>query len=1068
MIALHGLWSRDSQLCVWGEDSGLPARGPRRRGPAPAKPRRRLHPFACAVPELGRALGRFGVAVAPGASADRELTLMLPSFTDGPQQSPQLLRADEDEREGSPTLLHPWVVPAAGLGPIPAVDVLLGLPARDQPGVALGDSLRFLAEASKLALELVARGRVLPGLVRREEEWLARWRAITFDPGDAERVRLLAASLPALLRAERSSSSQRTRPEVVLGDLLGVVVDACARRFLAGGLVSPPERRRRVRSRSAVDAWLAALTDADPVVHAGGIALAVLAEELEEWRRAGERYAAHRMFRTCFRLSAPEDLRDEIDDLVDDESEPRANGNTSRVDDSDGLAAPKWRVEILLQAKDEPSVLVPAEEVWSSNGSGLRVLGHRIEEPQERLLGGLGHALRLWPELEPALRAPAPTGVDLDAEAVVRFLRDAAPRLEQGGFAVLAPAWWSQRLRIKLKAEPFEEFDEGSGLFSLDGLCKYEWRVAVGDASLTLAELRELATLKLPLVRDRGRWIVLRAEDVDAALAFFSGREESGEAPAAELLRASLGLDGTQADLPEAEIDARGWLKELLSANGDRRLQRVPTPAAFAGELRPYQQRGLAWLSFLASLGLGACLADDMGLGKTVQLLALLLAEREHPADGKRRRKSLAPTLLVCPMSVAGNWRREAERFAPALRVHVHHGALRLKGREFARVARASDLVITTYALATRDRDALAAVEWERVALDEAQNIKTIDTKQTRAIRALPSRHRVALTGTPVENRLTELHSIMDFLNPGLLGPAATFKRNYATPIERWRNQHASERLRRATGPFILRRLKTDRDVISDLPDKIEMRVDCHLTKEQATLYQAVVDEMLEKAARATGIERSGIILASLMKLKQVCNHPAHLLKDRSDLNGRSGKLTRLEELLAEALAEGDKALCFTQFAEFGHILRRHLQDRLGREVLFLHGGTTKNARDEMVQRFQSSSGSPLFLLSLKAGGTGLNLTAANHVIHFDRWWNPAVEDQATDRAFRIGQRKNVQVRKLTCVGTLEERIDTLINQKKELADRIVGSGEAWITDLDTAQLRELVSLSSDAVAERT
>jgi len=302
-------------------------------------------------------------------------------------------------------------------------------------------------------------------------------------------------------------------------------------------------------------------------------------------------------------------------------------------------------------------------------------------------------------------------------------------------------------------------------------------------------------------------------------------------------------------------------------------------------------------------------------------------------------------------------------------------------------------------------------------------------------------------------------------LNPGLLGPAATFKRCYATPIERWRDPHATERLRQATGPFILRRLKTDKEIISDLPEKIEMRVDCHLTKEQASLYQAVVDEMLAKAARATGIERSGVILAALMKLKQACNHPAHLLKDRSDLNGRSGKLARLEEILTEALSEGDRALCFTQFAEFGHILRGHLQDRLGREVLFLHGGTPKSARDEMVQRFQALEGPAVFLLSLKAGGTGLNLTAANHVIHFDRWWNPAVENQATDRAFRIGQKKNVQVRKLTCVGTLEERIDTLITQKKDLADRIVGTGEAWITELDTAQLRELVTLSADAVA---
>jgi len=364
-------------------------------------------------------------------------------------------------------------------------------------------------------------------------------------------------------------------------------------------------------------------------------------------------------------------------------------------------------------------------------------------------------------------------------------------------------------------------------------------------------------------------------------------------------------------------------------------------------------------------------------------------------------------------------------------------------------------------------RATLADVQWERLVLDEAQNIKSIETKQTRAIRGLKARHRVALTGTPVENRLSELHSIMDFLNPGLLGSATGFRERYANPIERYRDVVATRRLRDATGPFILRRLKTDTDIISDLPEKIEMRIDCHLTREQATLYQAVVDEMLEKAEAAVGFERAGIILAALIKLKQVCNHPAHLLKDRSRLDGRSGKLARLEEIVDEAVAQGDRALCFTQFAEFGHELRAHFQERLGREVLFLHGGTTKAARDEMVARFQDASPSapPLFVLSLKAGGTGLNLTAANHVIHFDRWWNPAVENQATDRAFRIGQRKNVQVRKLTCVGTLEERIDQLIAEKKDLADRIIGSGEAGLAELDSAQLRELVALSADAVA---
>jgi superfamily II DNA or RNA helicase len=1038
VIALHAVWSRDSQLCVWGEDSDLPARAPRRRGRRPAKPRARTHPFACAVQDLTGALDALGVSLGSGKSVDRELSLLLPSFDDGPQHSPQLLSAEEVRRPGDPELPDPWVVPAIGLGPAAALEVLLALPTSPPASLALGDSLRFLAEAGKLALELIARGRVLPGLVRRDEGWVAWWQPVTVDPDDAERVRMLVAAMPPLVRAELSCSEEGSAPEAVVGDLLGAVVDACVRSFLADGLVGRRARRRSKRGLPVVEAWLAALTDADPALGADELQLAALAEQLEEWRQAGERYAEHRTFRTCFRLCEPDELAE-------------------------------WRVEILLQAKDDPSVLVPAEEVWSSNGSGLRALGRRIADPQERLLGGLGHALRLWPELEPALREAAPTGLDLTPEDAIGFLRDAAPALEQAGFGVLVPPWWSQRLRLKLKVEPFEEFEEGSGLFSPEGLCAYEWKIAVGEAVCSLAELRELAALKLPLVMARGRWIVLRPEDVEAALAFFERRSERGQAPAGELLRESLGLGaGADSELPAVEIEAGGWLKELLSTNGDRRLQEVPTPAAFVGELRPYQQRGLAWLSFLSSLGLGACLADDMGLGKTVQLLVLLLAEREQAPNGsgKRRRKRLAPTLLICPMSVAGNWQREAQRFAPGLRVHVHHGPERLAGAKFARVARASDLVITTYALATRDRETLGAVKWDRIALDEAQNIKTIDTKQTRAIRSLPARHRVALTGTPVENRLSELHSIMDFLNPGLLGPAATFKRCYARPIERYRDEHATARLRQATGPLILRRLKTDKKVISDLPEKIEMRVDCHLTKEQASLYEAVVEEMLQKAAQVEGIKRSGVILAALVKLKQVCNHPAHLLKDRSDLDGRSGKLARLEEILAEALAEGDRALCFTQFAEFGHMLRGHLQERLGREVMFLHGGTSKSDRDEMVQRFQSGEGPAVFVLSLKAGGTGLNLTAANHVVHFDRWWNPAVEDQATDRAFRIGQKKNVQVRKLTCVGTLEERIDTLINRKKDLADRIVGTGEAWITELDTAQLRELVTLSADAVAD--
>jgi SNF2 family DNA or RNA helicase len=374
--------------------------------------------------------------------------------------------------------------------------------------------------------------------------------------------------------------------------------------------------------------------------------------------------------------------------------------------------------------------------------------------------------------------------------------------------------------------------------------------------------------------------------------------------------------------------------------------------------------------------------------------------------------------------------------------------------------------VITTYAVATRDAELLGQVDWRRVVLDEAQNIKNSATKQSAAVRGLPARQRIALTGTPVENRLAELWSIVDFVNPGLLGPLSTFRQRFAVPIERDNDEQAAARLKKITGPFLLRRLKTDPAIIGDLPDKIEMKTLCNLTAEQASLYQAVVDEMLDKIENSEGIERRGLVLATMTKLKQVCNHPAHLLKDGTRLPGRSGKLARLEEILEEVLAAGDKALCFTQFTEFGGMLTQHLTNRFGRDVLYLHGGTPKRKRDAMVAAFQDSEGPPIFLLSLKAGGTGLNLTAANHVIHVDRWWNPAVEDQATDRAFRIGQRKNVQVRKFVCVGTLEERIDEMIEKKKALSQLTVGTGENWLTELSTDELREVITLSTDAVSE--
>ncbi len=447
-----------------------------------------------------------------------------------------------------------------------------------------------------------------------------------------------------------------------------------------------------------------------------------------------------------------------------------------------------------------------------------------------------------------------------------------------------------------------------------------------------------------------------------------------------------------------------------------------------------------------------------MGLGKTIQALALVLRDRWR---GEKR-----PVLLVCPTSVVGNWEREAARFTPGLPVLVHHGLGRSKGAAFARAARKHALVVSTYALLHRDRAHLEKVEWAGVILDEAQNIKNPETHQARAARSLAAEYRLALTGTPVENHVGDLWSLMEFLNPGLLGTQADFRRRFFLPIQAQRDPGATDRLRRITGPFILRRMKTDRSIIADLPPKQEMKVYCGLTREQASLYRAVVKETEEALEGAAGIQRKGLVLATLSKLKQVCNHPAHFLGDGSAIAGRSGKLARLTEMLEEALSVDDRALLFTQFTEMGEILKRHLQERFGREVPFLHGGVAKKRRDRMVEEFQGKAGPPHYNNSIKPGGTGLNLTRANHVFHFDRWWNPAVEDQATDRAFRIGQTRKVQVHKLLCAGTMEEAIDEMIEAKKGVASRVVGTGEAWLTEMSNEELRRVFALRAEAMEE--
>ena len=994
VLVLHGFITRDGALALWAETDERRLRA-LPMAPADGSPGAPEHPFAVGVTGLPAGDPR------PGA------TLVLPSTTAGPIPSPQLGLA---RRRGRPRL-RSWRVPAVTV-PFVTDDLAAEVDGRRAP------SLSYLAELCAFAADLVRRGRVLPGVWPDVPRPLARWRPV-LTGADADRHADLLARMPAACRAERA------RPGDVDG-LPGADALHGALHRLVDGLV----RIRLAESETTLAGapWLEALTG-EPEFDASPAAARTLAEHLDAWHADAVSGAA---VRVCFRLSNLREL----------EPDRPATAGESAGDDA-------WLLEFLLQPLDEPSVLVPAADVWRDLSAPLRRWTHH---PQERLLAGLGRAARLFPELEAGLRVARPVELLLDTEGAHRFLSQAAV-LEQAGYGILLPAWWRQPSRLGLALDirtrdpiaPVRR-DEAADLATI---VDYRWGLALGGRVLTEAELTDLARVKVPLVRLRGRWVYLDPERLNAGLTFL--RRGGGTMTAGDALRMMRLLPPEELPLPVTATSGTGWMADLLNGDLDRRLELLEAPGGLAGVLRPYQKRGFSWLAFLERLGLGACLADDMGLGKTVQLLALLL----HAGRG--------PTLLICPLSVLGNWQREAARFAPGLRVRVLHGADRPDPED---LLAGCDVLLTTYATATRDADELAAVRWDRVVLDEAQHIKNSASDVAKAVRRFPARHRVALTGTPVENRLAELWSIMDFLNPGVLASAHTFRARFAVPIERYADEEAAARLRRATRPFLLRRVKSDPAVIDDLPDRRYVRHLCGLTGEQASLYRAVLDDMLLRVREATDKRRKAFVLAAMTKLKQVCNHPAHLLGDGSPLPGRSGKLERLEEILDSVLGEGERALCFTQFTRFGSMLTPHLAARFGVPVRYLHGGTPRAARDAMVADFQNDPRPGIFVLSLKAGGTGLNLTAANHVIHVDRWWNPATEAQATDRAFRIGQDRDVRVHTLMCIGTLEERIDRMIADKSVLAERVVGNGEGWLTTLSAAELRDLLALSPEAVGD--
>lgn len=1034
MLVLHGAWiakqnaDESGMLFIWAETAEA-----KKVKAAEGKER---HPFAADAADIKQALSEW-MPMDLIEDTFVLLALLYAPSGDWPCPSPEFaVYGNYKVPDNLET--KAWQVRGIGIPPYLALPFMRELAAfAGQDHIVLGQDLKYWQAAFDWVLSLVVEQKYIPGISRYlssgYEAEGAIWRP--YLTGEVEKTACLIQAMPAACHSVYFKSSipgngESTGPRTALLSFVQFMLNAVVKEALAGYTYEwPPVKSVRDKE------WLRALADSEDKLPGGAGKYEKIFARLAEWSAPAELPAEG--LRTCFRLEEP-----------------------------DEEAGVPWRLTYWLQDLDDLSLLIPAETAWLTADETFTYLNRRWPNQQQKLLTDLVKAGKLFAPVTDSLNEPCPVACAIGVQEAYDFLREAGLLLRQAGFGVIVPNWWreqkSQRklgVKLSVKDEPANQSFVGR-----QAIAAFDMEVAVGGQALDIMELERIIALKAPLVNLQGQWLEISPEQAALAAGFLR-RKTAGKMKLSQVLQAAAtgqvhGLAVTDG-LPVVSVTFEGRIKELIDRlTGEAGLPEVVLPATFQGKLRPYQTRGVAWLLYLWRLGLGACLADDMGLGKTIQVIAYLLCLADT-------NQLTGPALILCPMSVVGNWQRELNKFAPGLKVCVHHGADRLSGEEFARVALGHDVVISTYALAARDAETLLAVEWGHVILDEAQNIKNADTKQSIQIRRLPAAQKIALTGTPVENRLSELWSIIDFINSGYLGPLQTFKQRYAVPIERYGDKNRHKELHKLVQPLVLRRVKSDRDVIPDLPDKQETSVYCRLTAEQATLYGAVLESMLPQIDAADFFTRKALIAATLVKLKQICNHPVNFLHDNSAIRGRSGKLARLAEMLAELQAEGRRALIFTQYTEMGQLLRRYLEDVLAVPVLFLHGRITKSSRDEMVRCFQEDEQAPhFFVLSLKAGGVGLNLTRADTVFHFDRWWNPAVENQATDRSFRIGQTQNVQVYKFICEGTIEERIDEMITSKQALADSIVGTGEAWLTELSVDELRSVLVLRAESIGE--
>src|SRR5665647_57830 len=686
-----------------------------------------------------------------------------------------------------------------------------------------------------------------------------------------------------------------------------------------------------------------------------------------------------------------------------------------------------FEMEVLI--KDNKAPMQPVESLFAfmKNDS----------DKQFAALKDLQLLTHYLPELNDAINSKGKQKLKYNSLTFAEVLTGILPAIRLFGIQTLLP----KSLQYLLKPQVTMSLSAKAGnkkYFSLTDLLNYDWKVAIGDNFLSKEEFLKLAKQSSGLVKIRDQYVMMNQDEIEKVIKKLS---QPSVPQVFTLLQAAL-----SGDYEGAPVHIEKKLQDKI--NGILKADDTPLPLQMTAQLRHYQQRGFNWLYKNAQLGLGSLLADNMGLGKTIQIITALQKFKE---EGTLKNK---PALVIAPTTLLSNWKAEIEKFAPTLNAIIFHGAGRKT--EFNQ----TDVIITTYGIARTENERLSKQNWYALVIDEAQNIKNAETVQTKAVKKIKADIKIAMSGTPVENRLMEYWSIFDFTNPGYLGNTNWFNEEYARPIELNQDKKRLEKFRKITSPFIMRRVKTDKSIISDLPAKIENNQFCNLTKEQAALYKSITEDLMQEVEGAEGINRRGIILKLLTILKQVCNHPLQYLKNGNDIKPeQSGKMMLLLQLLETIYENGEKVLIFSQYKEMGSLLRTVIHEHFGKKSLQLHGGNTRKERDEMVHSFQTNPLSDTFILSLKAGGTGLNLTAGNHVIHYDLWWNPDVEAQATDRAFRIGQQKNVMVHRMITKGTLEEKIDDMLNNKKQLANLTVTNGEKWIGELSDKDLKQLVAL---------